>query len=264
LDLETELKMLQVVHWLQKNHPITFLPTFLGAHTIPADYKDNREKFVDIIINEMIPEVAEENLALFCDVFVENIAFTIDEGRKVLEAGKHNGMQPKLHVDQLTSSGGAELAAEVGAVSAGHLEYVSDEGVKALSGAGVTAVLIPGSTFYLGQDHYAPARKLIDAGVDVAISSDYNPGSSPSLDLPLVATMAMSQMDMTIEETLKGITVNAARALQLEDGSGVLRKDGAADLVILDAPDEYYPVYRYGSSSVKYVIKNGKIAYERR
>lgn len=264
LDTETELKMLRVIDWLDHNHPVSFIPTFLGAHTVPAEYRDKRERYVDIVINEMIPKVAEEGLAGFCDVFVEGIAFSVDEARWILEAGKKYGLVPKLHADQLTGGGGAELAAEVGAASADHLEHASDKGIEALAGAGVVAVMLPGSTFYLGQDCFAPAKKLIDSGLEVAISTDYNPGSTPSLDLFLVATIAMSRMKMTIEECLKGITVNAAKALQIGDGRGTIRRDGIADLIVLDAPDEYFPVYRYGSSWVKYVIKNGRVAFEKK
>lgn len=262
LDTETELKMLKVVEWLHQNHPASFVPTFLGAHAIPAEYGKKRHEFVKLITDDMLPKVAEGGLAQFCDVFVEGIAFTVDEARKIFEAGKRHGLAPRLHADQLTSCGGAELAAGLHAASADHLEHVSYAGIKALAKAGVPAVMIPGSTFYLGQNDYAPARKLIDAGVPVAIASDYNPGTSPTLDLFLIATMAMSRMHLSIEECLKGITANAAKVLQIDDGRGALRKDGAADLIILDAPDEYYPVYRFGHSCITHVIKAGKVVCE--
>lgn len=264
LDIETELKILKVIYWLQTNHHMTFVSTFLGAHTVPGEYQNKRGEYVDLVADEMIPKVAGDGLAEFCDVFVERIAFNPGEARRVIEAGKKFGMSPKLHVDQMSSGGGAELAAGLGAVSADHLEYISDKGIRALAENNVTAVLIPASTFYLGEKKYAPARKLIEAGVDVALSTDYNPGSSPTLNLFLTATIATSYLKMTMEECLKGITVNAAKALGIDDGRGTIRKDGVADLLILDAPNEYYPIYRFGSSCVKCVIKNGKPLYEKK
>lgn len=264
LDLVTELKMLKAVERLSTEHSMSFVPTFLGAHAFPLEYKNDRMKYVDLIVNEMIPGVAEQKLAVFCDVFVEGIAFTVDEGRRILEAGKKHGLHPKIHADQLTSCGGAELAAEVGAVSADHLENVSEQGIKALAEKKAVAVMLPGSTFYLGQNNFAPARKLIESGVDVAISTDYNPGTTPSLDLFLMTTIATSRMKMTMEECLKAITVNAAKALKIEDGRGVLRQNGVADIIVLDASDEYFPIYRYGHSSVKYVIKNGLCVFEKK
>lgn len=262
LDLETELKMLNVVKWLNANHHASFIPTFMGAHTLPSEYKSDRKKYVDLVVNEMIPAVVKDGLAEFCDVFVEKIAFTIDEARIILDAAKDAGMKLKIHVDQLTFCGGAELAAEVGAISAEHLDHVSKAGIRALSEASVTAVMIPGSTFFLGSQKYAPARDLIDAGVTVAIATDYNPGTTPVTDLFLMATIAVSYMRLTMEEAIKGITVNAAKALGLTDGQGTVTVGGVGDLIVLDAPDEYFPLYRYGTSSMKYVIKEGKIVYE--
>jgi len=263
LDLETELKMLKVVYWLNKNHPITFVPTFLGAHTIPADYQTNRRKYIDLIIDEMIPRVADEGLAEFCDVFVENIAFTKDEAREILEVGLKHGLKPKIHADQLTNSGGAMLAAEIGAVSADHLEHTPDDAISAMAEKKVTGVMLPGSTFYLGQTDFAPAKKFLRAGVNLAISTDYNPGTTPNIDLFLTATIAMSRLKLSIEDCLRGITLNAARALSLEK-KGVIEVGADADLIVLDCPNEYYPIYRYGSSSLKYIIKDGRIAYDRK
>lgn len=264
LDLETEIKILKVVEWLETNSPVSFVPTFLGAHVIPLEFKDKRDKYVDIIVNEMIPRVAEEGLARYCDVFVEKIGFTRDEAVKITEAGKKYGLSPKLHVDQLSNVCGAELAADIKAVSADHLEYASDAGIRRLAESGTVAVLIPGSTFYLGGSNYARARKMIESGVTVAVSTDYNPGSTPCLDLFLMATIGVSYLHMTIEESLKAITVNAAKAIELTDGRGMIKKDGIADLLILDAVNEYFPVYSYAGKNVKTVIKDGKIAYERR
>lgn len=263
LNTDTEIRMLKAVKWFNENHALSFVPTFLGAHAIPEEYKDKREKYVDLIIDEMIPLVATDGLAKFCDVFVEEIAFTPGEARRIFEAGKAHGLVPKLHADQMTSDGGAKLAAEVGAISADHLDYISDEGIDALAAAGVVPVVIPCATFYLGGRKYAPARKMIDKGLPVAVSTDYNPGTAPTLDLFLAATIAASYNGMTMEECLKGITINAAKALNITDGRGTIVKGGVADLVVLNAPDEYFPIYRFGASHVRHVIKEGKIKYSK-
>lgn len=264
LDTVTELKILEVVKWLEENHRLSFVPTFMGAHAIPAEFASKRSEYVDLIIGEMLPKVAEAGLAKFCDVFVEGIAFSADETKRILTAAKKLGMEPKLHADQFGGvPDGAVLAAEVNAVSAEHLEEISGKGIEAMKEKGVSAVLIPGSTFFLGQNKYAPARRMLDAGLNVALASDYNPGTSPSLDLFLMCTIAVSRMGMTMEEALKSVTVNAAKALKIEDGRGTIRNGGVADLIILDAPNEYYPIYRYGTSSVSHVIKNGRVCYSK-
>lgn len=264
LDPETEIKMLKVVEWLSQNHPADFVPTFLGAHAIPKEFKDNRGRYIDIIINEMLPKIKEEGLALFCDVFVDDIGFTPDEARKIIEASKRYGLKPKLHADQFKRSySGAELAAELGCVSADHLDYVSDTGIAAMREKGVIPVILPSATFFTSHTEYAPAKNMIGAGLPVAVSTDYNPGTSPTLDLFLAATVSMCSNGLTADSALKGITINAAKALNIDDGRGTIKKDGPADIIILDAPDEYFPLYRFGSSHVKYVIKKGMIRYSR-
>lgn len=262
LDLEIELKMLEVIHKLNKSHPLTFISTFMGAHTIPKEYKDDRKKYVDLVVDEMIPKVAGLGLAEFCDVFVENIAFTYDEGERILDSALTHGLRLKVHADQLSNSGGALLAAAKGAVSADHLEYTERKGVEAMVEKGVVAVFLPGSTFYIGGHKFANAREFIDAGAKFAIATDYNPGTTPSLDLFLMATICMTQMKMTIEEVLKAITLGGALALDLEQGQGMIKKDGVADLIILDANNFRYPIYRYGHSCVQFVIKNGRKVFE--
>lgn len=242
---------------MEKELPARFVSTFLGAHTIPSEYKNNRDRYIDIIINEMLPKVKKYKNCKFCDVFVENIAFTIDEARKICDAARAIGLRPRLHVDQLTAGGGALLAAEVDAISADHLEYVSDDGIKQLAQNGIVAVMLPGAAYFIKEKQQAPARKLIDAGVTVAVATDYNPGSNPCLNLFLTANMAISLMNMTVEESIKGITINAAKALDLDSKLGSIAVGKKADLLILNTSDEFMPFYRYDKNFVSTVIING-------
>lgn len=258
LDLVTELKMLDVIRTLKDNHPIRFFATFLGAHVVPEEFKNRRKDYVRQVIDKMIPAVAKQQLCSFCDVFVEEGAFTVDEARAIAKAAKKHRMAIRLHVDQFHDGGGALLAAELKAVSADHLDYISDRGIAALRKAGTIAVILPGATFFTGGKHYAPARKMIDKGVRVAISTDYNPGTNPCLDLMLTATIAATQMGLTLDEAWQGITVNAAASLGIDDDCGTIAVGKRADLVVFDAPDEYFPMYRYGKNCVTAVIKKGR------
>jgi len=233
LDVATERKLLSVYHQLQQLQPIRLVPTFLGAHVVAPEYRDDRAAYVDLIIEQMIPEVAGERLAKFCDVFVEDGAFSVEEARRILLAGREVGLQPKLHADQLEAGGGAELAAEVGAVSADHLEYISDEGVAALAEAGTVAVSLPLATLYLRQ-RPMPARRLIDAGIPVAVATDFNPGSAPNLHLPLALTIACVLQGMSPAEALKGATIYGARAVGEEARVGSLEPGKAADFAVVD------------------------------
>jgi imidazolonepropionase len=260
LDLETEIKILRVV---KKLGPLTkqdFIPTFLGAHAIPKDKE--RRKYIQEIIEEMLPAVAKEKLAVFCDVFVENIAFSAREAEQILKAAKGHGMGLKIHADQLSSNGGAALAAKLNAVSADHLENVTGEDIAAMAKKKVTAVLIPSSTFFVG-GRYADARGMIKSGINVAISTDYNPGTSPILNIWLAANMAVTQLHMTMEEVYKGITVNAARAISIDATHGTVETGKHADLVLLNCKSESEPVYRPDKSFVDKVIKNGEVIYEK-
>src|SRR5690606_32407500 len=209
LSTEAELKLLRVYRRLGHAHPARLIPTFLGAHTVPPEFRDDREAYLRLVIDEMIPAIAGERLARCCDVFVEETAFSAAEAREVLLAGKAAGLAPKLHADQLASSGGAELAAEVGALSADHLECVSEAGIEAMADAGVVAVSLPIASLYLRQSPM-PARRLIEAGVPVAVATDFNPGSAPSYHLPLALTLACTLQRMTPAEALKGATIIAA------------------------------------------------------
>ncbi len=257
LSLDDELKQLRVYKRLRAVNNVNIISTFLGAHTIPPEYKTNRRKYIDLIINEMIPAVAEEKLARFCDVFVEDSAFTVEEAREILIAGLEHGLKPKLHADQLTSCGGAELAAEVGAVSADHLEQVSDEGLNRIAEAGVVGVTLPIASLYTRQP-YLNCRKLVDNGVDVAIATDFNPGSAPSFDLELAMMLTCNHGGLTPAESLKAVTYYAAKALDEHHQAGSLETGKHADFVILDAPDINYRIYHYKGTSVTGVYSKGK------
>lgn len=257
LDVATELKMLEVIKKLQGEIPINIISTFLGAHTIPKEYQGRRKEYVDLVIREMLPAVAKLGGVDFCDIFVEEEAFSAEEARQMMGAAKKSGLKIKFHVDQLTAGRGAELAAELGAISADHLEKISEEGIRALKNAGTVAVMLPGASLFLGVKP-APARKLLDAGVPVAIATDYNPGTNPCLNLMLTATFGVGLLKMTAEEVWRAITINAAKALGMEKRVGSIAVGKLADLVLWDAPDEIYPLYRYSRDSVLHVFAKGQ------
>ncbi len=261
LNLNDELKILRVIKALQSDHPIEIIPTFLGAHTIPKEFRNNRETYINLLLEEMIPEVARERLAEFCDVFCEEKAFSIEESRKILETGKRFGLKPKIHADQLTPGGGAELAAEVGAFSADHLEYISEKGIKMLAEKGVVAVLLPGATFFLSMSKFPPVREMINKGVLIALATDLNPGSSMTESLPLIMTMGCTMFKMTPEEVIKAVTINAAKSIDREKEIGSLDIGKNADLIILDIPNYKYFPYHFGVDHVEIVIKKGQIVY---
>lgn len=258
LDRENELKLLRVYQTLAGTQRVHLVPTFLGAHVIPPEFRERRERYIALLIDELIPEVGQEGLARFCDVFVESSAFTIDEARRILVAGKAAGLRPKLHADQLTSGGGAELAAEVGAVSADHLECASDAGIAAMARAGVVAVSLPFASLYLGQ-RPMPARKFIDAGVAVAVATDFNPGSAPSYHLPVALTLACTLQQMTPVEALKGATLYGARAVGLDSRLGSLEAGKAADFVLLDVPDVNHWLYHLQPNAAAATVVRGTV-----
>jgi len=243
-------------------HPVEVVPTFLGAHEIPPEYAGKTEDYVRLVVEEMIPAVAEKKLALFCDVFCEKGVFSLEQSRRILEAGKRYGMLPKLHADELTPLGGAELAAEIGAVSADHLLFISEKGMEAMAEKGVVATLLPGTAFFLFLGRYAPARQMISQGVTVALATDFNPGSCMAESLPLIATIACTQMRMTPAEAILGITLHAARALRKEKEIGSLEPGKHADLVILDIPDYRHLSYHFGVNHAWKVIKKGRLVWE--
>ena len=260
LNTEDELKVLYVYRNLDSLQPLDIIPTFLGAHTYPPEYKEHKIRYEEIIINEMIPHIAEQELARFCDIFVEETAFNVDIARKILLAGKKYGLIPKLHADQLTSGGGAELAAEVEAASADHLEYISDMGIQKMKDSGVVAVTLPLATFYLRQKP-APARKMIEAGLDVAVSTDFNPGSAPSWHLPLAMSMACILQYMSPAEVLKGATIKAAKAIKVNHYCGSLEKGKNADFALIDAQHVNQWLYHFQGNVCVTTWKDGRIIW---
>jgi len=263
LSLQDEIKILKVTKALKESHPIDIVPTFLGAHTVPKEFRNDRKQYVDLIIQEMIPRVAQEGLAEFCDVFCEEKAFSLEESRKILETGKRYGLKPKIHADQLSSGGGAELAAEVGAFSADHLEYVSPIGIERMAERAVTAVLLPGASFFLSMKQFPPAREMIERGVAVALATDLNPGSSMTESLPLMITMGCTMFRMTPKEVIQATTIHAAKSMGRENKIGSLEVGKEADVLVLDIPNYKYLPYHFGVDHVETVIKKGKVVYQK-
>lgn len=261
LDTETELKMLRAARRLDEAHAIDVVPTFLGAHTVPTAFGTARERYLDMLLHEMLPEVARLGLAEFCDVFCERTAFSVAESRAVLEAGRALGLRPKLHAEQLSRSGGALLAAELAAVSADHLEHANDEDIAALAASGTVATLLPGASLFLGLRAYAPARRFLEGGVEVALSTDFNPGSCNTLHPWLMGTLACVQMGLAPHEALRALTVGGARALARADRVGALAPGYAADLVVLDVRRPEEALYRMASSPVRAVYKRGRLVF---
>ncbi len=258
LSLKDELKSLRALKAL-KDHPLEIAPTFLGAHEVPDEYRDKRGAYIDLVVNEMIPAAAAEKLAEFCDIFVEKNVYSVEEARRILSAAKQAGLKIRLHVDQLTSGGGAELAAEIGAVSAEHLDYISDEGIDRMVESGVVFTLLPGAVFFLGHTKYPPARRIIERGGTIALATDFNPGSSMTRSLPLMMTLACVYMGMNAEEALCAVTLNAARSLARDDTIGSIELGKQADLTLWNAPGYQYIPYHYGENLVKAVFKKGEL-----
>jgi len=261
LSLEHELKQLRVAKRLNEDHPMDVVSTFMGAHAVPMDLKETPEVFVDQVINEMLPEVAKGQLAEFNDVFCEKGVFTPEQSRRILEAGKEYGLKPKIHADEIEPYAGAELAAEVGAVSADHLLKASDEGVKRMAEQGVVGVLLPGTAFFLMAES-ANGRKMIDQGVPVALATDCNPGSSPTVSQPFIMNLGALKMGMTMEEVLSAVTINAAHAINRGHEVGSIEKGKKADLVLFDVPNYMKLQYHYGMNHTHTVVKNGHVVVE--
>ncbi|MGE7988491.1 imidazolonepropionase [Lysinibacillus fusiformis] len=261
LDWETEKKQLKVAKKLQATHDMDVISTFMGAHAVPRDYKGREDEFVDVLIHEMLPKVAELELAEFNDVFCEKGVFTPEQSERILEAGKALGLTPKIHADEIEPYEGAELAAEVGAISAEHLLVASDEGIQKMAEAGTIAVLLPGTAFFL-RAPFARGRLMIDEGVPVAISTDFNPGSSPTMSLPFIMNLACMHMGMTLEEVLTATTINAAYALNRGEQIGSLEVDKKADVIILDVANYKQLQYFYGMNHTNTVIKNGQVVVQ--
>jgi len=266
LTLEDELKSLRVIARLARELPLRLVATFLGAHEIPLDHRGSeasRREYVNAVIGDMIPAVAAERLARFADVFCETGVYTVDESRAILTAAREAGLLLKLHADELTSSGGAELAASLGATSADHLAAVSDAGIAALSHASTVATLLPGTMLFLGKTKHAPARRLIEAGVPVALATDFNPGTSPTPNLPLVLTLGVSQLHLSAAEAVVAATVNGASALALGTRVGQIAVGFSADLALFDIHDIRELPYWYGDNRCVATYARGKPCYTR-
>jgi len=250
LSLDDEIKTLRVIKRLADALPMRIVPTWLGAHEIPLDYRertDGRREYLDLLVNDMLPVVAREQLAQFADVFCEPGVFTVDESREILTAARSAGLGIKMHADELSSGGAAELAGELRATSADHLAAVSDAGISALAAAGTVATLLPGTMLFLGKTSQAPARRLIEAGVPVALATDFNPGTSPTTNFPLILTLGVSQLRLSVAEVLIAGTVNGAAALGIADRVGQLAPGFSADLVLWDVSDVRELPYWYGA-----------------
>jgi len=257
LELEAELKQLRVIRQLSEQLPATLIPTFLGAHEVPPEYRNNRAAYVQLICEEMLPVVARESLARCCDVFCEPGVFTVAESRQILTAARRHGFAVKLHADELEGSGGAELAAELGALSADHLAAISEPGIRALAAGTTVAVLLPATMIFLGKRSQAPARRLIDAGAAVALATDFNPGTSPTVSLPLVMALGVSQLGLRHAEVVTAVTINAAAALGLAGDRGQIAHGYVADLVNVAADDWREVAYWMGKEVVSAVWTAG-------
>lgn len=258
LTVKDEIKQLVALKELNEEHDIDIVSTFLGAHEIPPEYKKRPDDYVNLVCTEMIPRVVAKNLAVFCDVFCEKGVFSTKQTRVILQTAQAFGLRAKLHADELSNTGGAELAAEFGAASADHLVCVGDEGIHLMHKAGVIPVLLPGTTFYLNLDKDAPARKMIDKGLAVALATDCNPGSSMTESMQMIMTLACLKYGMTPAETLAASTINAAYAIGRETEAGSLSPGKMADLVIWDAEDYREIPYHFGGNRVESVFKRGE------
>jgi imidazolonepropionase len=259
LDLETELRMLRVARQLGEKYPVTIVPTFLGAHALPPEYEDNSDDYIDFVCQTVMPEVAAEKLAVAVDAFCESIGFTPAQTERVLEAARKLGLAVKLHAEQLSDLNGAKLAAHYGALSADHLEYISEEGVRAMAAKDMVAVLLPGAFYFLRETKLPPMDLLRRHGVPIALSTDCNPGSSPMTSLLLILNMACTLFRMTPEEALAGITRNGARALGLQDRIGTLEQGKDADFVLWDITEPAELSYRIGFNPLKQVVRQGEL-----
>ena len=258
LATEHELKELRVIRDLNERHPIDLVATFMGAHLVPAEYKRNRDEYVRLVCEEMMPLVKEQGIAQFCDVFCEADTFTAEESRRILEAGLKYGLRPKIHADEIEVIGGSVLAGEIGAISAEHLIVCPPEGIASMAKGGVIACLLPATSFNLGAV-FAPARDMVTAGVPVAMATDFNPGSCPCLNMQFVLNLGCLKYKLTPEEVLTAVTLNGAAAIDMADKVGSVEVGKQGDLVIWNAPDLDYICYRVGSNLVKTVVKKGVV-----
>ena len=257
LSTEAELKSLKVIHEVNLSHYIDMIPTFMGAHAFPEEFKDDHTGYVDLICDEMIPEVSKQGIAIFNDVFCENGYFDVDQTRRILNAGIEHGLIPRLHADEFEDSNSAKLAGEINSITADHLMMVNDDGINKLSDNGVIATLLPGTTFFLGKTNYAPYLKLKDAGVEIALATDYNPGSCNIQSMPFIISLACIYLKMDILDAIKAGTITSARSLMLDKEIGSIEQGKKADLIIWDLNSIEQVPYKVNNHPIKHVLKNG-------
>ena len=257
LSTDSELKSLEVIQRVSQNHSIDIIPTFMGAHAFPPEYSGNHDSYVDLICNEMIPAVSKQGIAKYCDVFCEEGYFDLDQTSRILKTGKNYDLIPRIHADEFRDSGAAELAAELECVSADHLMAVNGKGIQVLSEKNVTGTLLPGTTFFLGSHQYAPARRMIEAGVPVALASDYNPGSSHIQSMSFILVLACLYLHMTIEEAMIASTWQGAVSLGLENQVGSIEIGKKADIIVWDVEKPIDVVYSCPGANIRHVLKNG-------
>lgn len=262
LDWETEKRQLDVVAALEKDHPIDLVSTFMAAHAIPEEYKGNAKAYLDEIVEQMLPEVKKENLAEFCDIFCEKNVFAAEESRYLLSKAKELGFKLRIHADEIASIGGVDVAAELGAISAEHLMMATDEGIAKMSQAGVIGNLLPATTFSLMEDTYAPARKMIDAGMAITLSTDSNPGSCPTANMQFVMQLGCFMLRLTPIEVLNAVTINAAYSVNRQERVGSLTVGKEADIAIFDAPNIDYPLYFFATNLIHQVYKKGQLVVD--
>jgi len=262
LDRETEITQLEVMADLNRRHPLDVVPTFMGAHAVLPEFKGREDAYIDFVLADVVPEVASRKLAEFCDVFCEKNVFSVAQSRRLLTRAATSGLKAKLHADEIVQLGGAELAAEIGAVSADHLLHVSDDGIRAMAGAGVVATLLPATAFSL-REPYARGRSMIDAGCAVALATDFNPGSCFCESIPLIAALAALYMNLTPEEIVTALTINGAAALGRAQVAGSIDPGKQGDVVILENPSYRFIPYHIGVSTVEKVIKGGTLVFDK-
>jgi imidazolonepropionase len=266
LDVTSELKILRLQQELNREQPLEIVSTFLGAHVVPAEFRgkpDGRERYITLLLEQMLPEVVNERLAEFCDVFCDRGAFTRAESRRILSEAKEHGLAPRLHAEQLSRTGAAQLGVELEAASCDHLEQINGADIRALAGSQTVATLLPGCDFHLGWKKYAPARKLIESGALVALATDYNPGTSPTLSVPMILSLACTQLRMSPAESIAAATINAAYALRRGNRIGSLEAGKQADMAVFEVEDYREIPYHFGMQRCWMTIKNGEIIYLR-
>ncbi len=266
LDVPSELKILSLHKELSAEQPIEIVSTFLGAHVVPSEFRkkpDGPEKYLRLLIRQLLPEVAGQKLAEFCDVFCDRGAFTREQSERILQEGQSHGLAPRIHAEQLSHTGATQLAVQLGAASCDHLEQITDADIRALANSDTAATLLPGCDFHLGSGQYAPARKLIDGGAIVSLATDYNPGTSPTVSMPMVLSLACSQLRMSPAEAISAATINAAFALRRDSRVGSLEPGKQADLAVFDVEDYREIPYYFGMNRCWMTMKRGEIIYVR-